>query len=335
MSHYYSEPWIAYHMGKLQSLGATDSDCQQITGLNTAWMSQPSSHRKISIEAGNRLIAALYDAGHHAKAEVPEIVDSFQQIDFHQAFLLNSSDIDSMLRKLQRFINQHLSGNHYSIEQRNGMLYLYHSCDQAKQAYLTPQGHFAYLFKLFESAFCFPEEALQAEVGVLHATLPAADDFARQISPTIRCRTDKSYIAFPLRQLQSRNPRYNPLVDGYLDSEFRKRYQPQTKPNSGMIEDIRRQLSLSMAQGLNTVSIESIASHLKMSRSTLYRHLAEHEITFSQLLEQERKTKAVALLKESSLSMGEISDQLGYANLSAFNRAFKRWFDTNPSTLRA
>lgn len=335
MSHFYSEPWIAYHLDKLRSLGATASDCQKITGLNTAWMSQPLSHRKIPIEAGNRLIQALYDAGHHARTEVPEIVDSFQQVDFHQAFLLNSADIDSMLQKLQRIISHHLSGNHYSIDKRHGMLYLYHSCDHAKHDYLTPQGHFAFLFKLFESAFSMHGEPLQAEVGVLHATLPAADDFARQISPTIRCRTEQSYIAFPLRQLQSNNPRYNPLVDAYLDSEYRKRYQPQTTLNISMIEDIRRQLSLSMEQGLNTVSIESIASNLEMSRSTLYRHLAEHEITFSQLLEQERKAKALALLKESSLSMGEISDRLGYANLSAFNRAFKRWFDTNPSTLRA
>jgi hypothetical protein len=32
------------------------------------------------------------------------------------------------------------------IETRNGMLYLYHSCDHAKYDYLTPQGHFAFLF---------------------------------------------------------------------------------------------------------------------------------------------------------------------------------------------
>ena len=71
-----------------------------------------------------------------------------------------------------------------------------------------------------------------------------------------------------------------------------------------------------------------------MSRSTLYRHLADHEVTFSQLLEDERKEKALTFLKETKLSMGEISDRLGYANLSAFNRAFKRWFDTTPSLIR-
>lgn len=125
------------------------------------------------------------------------------------------------------------------------------------------------------------------------------------------------------------------MVDAYLDAEYRKRYQPQRTVNTQIIEDIRRQLSLSIVNSTNTISIESIASRLKMSRSTLYRHLAEHNVTFSQLLESERKSKALSFLKETSLSMGEISDRLGYANISAFNRAFKRWFDTNPSTFRS
>lgn len=335
MSHFYSEPWLAYHLRKLQSLGATASDCHKIAGLNTAWMSQPLSHRKIAAETGNRVIQALYDAGHHARTEVPEIVDSFQQVDFHKAFLFNSANVDSMLQKIQSIVAHDLSGNHYSVETRNGMLYLYHSCDHAKYDYLTPQGHFAFLFKLFESAFAIAEEPLQAEVGVVHSSLPAADDFASLISPIIRYRTEQSYIAFPLRQLQANNPRYNPMVDAYLDAEYRKRYQPQRTVNTQIIEDIRRQLSLSIANSTNTISIESIASRLEMSRSTLYRHLAEHNVTFSQLLESERKAKALSFLKETSLSMGEISDRLGYANLSAFNRAFKRWFDTNPSALRS
>lgn len=334
MAHFYSEPWFAHHLGKLRSLGVSASDCSKIAGLNTQWLSRPLPHRTIPQEAGNRIIQALFEAGHHARHEVREMVEGFAQIDFHKAFFLNSADINTLLQKIQSILAHDLSGNAYRFEQRNGMLYLYHSCAQAQHEYLTPQGHFAFLFKLFESAFAVEDIQLSADVAVVQATLPGADDFARLVSPNIRCRAEQSYIAFPLRQLRTTNPRYNPLVDAYLNAEYRKRYLPRPVINSSMIEDIRRQLSLSMEQGLNTVSIESIASNLEMSRSTLYRHLAEHDITFSQLLESERKAKAVAYLKETSLSMGEISDRLGYANLSAFNRAFKRWFNTNPSSLR-
>lgn len=334
MAHFYSEPWLAYHLRKLQSLGVSDEDCAKITGFNTQFISNPLPHRKIPHDIGNRIIKALYDVGHHTHHEVRDIVEGFHKIDFHKAFLLNSSNIDSFLNKINNILKDDLSGNTYTVETSNGMLYLYHSYEHDRSDFLTPQGHFSYLFKLVESTFSAKDDLLSAEIGVIHATLPGADDFAKLISPNIRTKTDKSYIAFPLRQLISNNPQYNPMVESYLKSEYKKRYQPHSNINSKIIEDIRRQLSMSMSDNPITVSIESIASRLDMSRSTLYRHLAEHEITFSQLLENERKTKALSFLKDTKMSIGEISDRLGYANLSAFNRAFKRWFDTTPSTIR-
>jgi len=334
MAHFYSEPWLAYHLKKLRALGATASDCHNITGLNTEWISEPLPHRRVSFDSGNGVVKALYEAGYHASHEVCEIVESFQKVDFHKAFLLNSVDVDSLFLKIKSILEQNLSGNKYTIEKRSGMLYFYHSCEHAKSEYLTPQGHFSYLYKLIESAFHIKGAPLDAEVGVIQATLPGADDFAKLISSKIRIKTEQSYIAFPIRQLVPQNPQYNPIVERYLFSEYKKRYQPHQNINTKIIEDIRRQLSMSMSDSSIAVSIESIASRLDMSRSTLYRHLAEHEITFSQLLENERKTKALSFLKDTKMSMGEISDRLGYANLSAFNRAFKRWFDTTPSTIR-
>lgn len=334
MVHFYSEPWFAYHLGKLQSLGISNEDCAKIAGLNTRFLSNPLPHRKIPHDIGNRIIKALYDAGHHTHHEVREIVDGFHKVDFHKAFLLNSFDIDSLVMKIKRILESDLSGNKYTVEKRHKMLYLYHSCEHAKNDFLTPQGHFSYLFKIIESAFSIKEKPLSAEVGVIQATLPGADDFAKLISPNIRTRTEQSYIAFPLRQLTSKNSHYNPMVERYLNSEYEKRYQYHKETKATIIEDIRRQLSMSMIDSPINLSIESIASNLEMSRSTLYRHLAEHEVTFSQLLEDERKEKALTFLKETKLSMGEISDRLGYANLSAFNRAFKRWFDTTPSLIR-
>lgn len=156
MAHFYSEPWFAHHLGKLQSLGVSDSDCSKITGLNIHWMSQPLSHRNIPQLAGNRVIQALYDAGYHARHEVREIANSFQLVDFHKAFLFNSANVDSMLQKIQSIVAHDLSGNHYSVETRNGMLYLYHSCDHAKYDYLTPQGHFAFYLNYLKALSLLP-----------------------------------------------------------------------------------------------------------------------------------------------------------------------------------
>jgi hypothetical protein len=50
-----------------------------------------------------------------------------------------------------------------------------------------------FLFKLFESASAIAGEPLQAEVSVVHTPLPAADDFASLISPTVRCQHQPSW----------------------------------------------------------------------------------------------------------------------------------------------
>ena len=71
-----------------------------------------------------------------------------------------------------------------------------------------------------------------------------------------------------------------------------------------------------------------------MSRTTLYRNLAERNLTFKGIVDDMRKQSSLKYLNESTLSLGEICDLLGYANQSAFNRSFKRWFASTPSDYR-
>lgn len=333
-SHFYSEAWVAYHLRKLLALGLDIKDCSRLIGLDAECLSQPQHHRKIAETTGNRLIQTLYDVGHHARYEVREIVDGFHTIDFHKAFLLNSRDMLALLGKIEQIIHQDLSGNHYEMRVAHNKLYIYHACEDSKREYLTPQGHFAFIYKLVESAFTRHEGPLLAEVGVVQPILPGESDFSRLITPNIHYRTSQSYIAFPLKQLEKINAQYNPMVERYLTAQFEKSYRQPPKMDSNIMVDVRKKLAIFIDNGEESINIESIAQSMDISRSTLYRHLAEQNVTFTQLLEDERKTKAMRFIKETTLSMGEISDRLGYANLSAFNRAFKRWFNTNPTALR-
>lgn len=332
--HYYSEAWVAYHLRKLFALGLGLKDCSRLIGLDAESLNQPRHHRKVPLITGDRIIRTLYEAGHHAKFEIREVVDGFAEIDFHKAFLLNSLDIGSMLNKIGQIIHQDLSGNHYETKIEHNKLYIYHSCEDRMSEYLTPQGHFAFIYKLIESAFAMDDGPLHAEVGVVQRALPGESDFSSLITPDIRYRTSQSYIAFPLRQLNKRNSQYNPMVERYLTAEFNKSYRQPPALNNDMMVDVKKKLAMFIDNGEESINIESIAQSMDISRSTLYRHLAEQNVTFTQLLEDERKTKAMTFIKETTLSMGEISDRLGYANLSAFNRAFKRWFNTNPTALR-
>ncbi len=84
-----------------------------------------------------------------------------------------------------------------------------------------------------------------------------------------------------------------------------------------------------------SVSLEQIAGRLALSSRTLKRRLQAEGTTHSALLERSRMEMACHLLQNSRASMTQISELLGYANSSAFSRAFSRWSGMSPRNWRA
>jgi AraC-like DNA-binding protein len=71
-----------------------------------------------------------------------------------------------------------------------------------------------------------------------------------------------------------------------------------------------------------------------MSTRTLKRRLAEQGVTFSSLVDAERRDKALLLLRTVHHSVNEVAQVLGYSALPAFIRAFARWTGTTPTEYR-
>lgn len=82
---------------------------------------------------------------------------------------------------------------------------------------------------------------------------------------------------------------------------------------------------------LGIVSLEDIASNFNISARTLQRKLKEEGINFQQLADEARKSLAINYLKAGSYPVKEISYMLGYNELSAFTRTFKRWTGITPA----
>jgi AraC-like DNA-binding protein len=77
-----------------------------------------------------------------------------------------------------------------------------------------------------------------------------------------------------------------------------------------------------------------IASHLKMSPSTLRRRLKTQGASFRDIKSEVRQTLAKRLLIQSDLPVAQVSDQLGYTEPSAFFRAFHAWTGMSPARFR-
>ncbi len=79
-------------------------------------------------------------------------------------------------------------------------------------------------------------------------------------------------------------------------------------------------------------TLEQIASRLRLPSWTLRRKLAEEGTQYRALLNLTRRDLALAYIRDTEASFGEIAYLLGFASPAAFQRAFKRWTTRPPAT---
>jgi AraC-like DNA-binding protein len=82
-------------------------------------------------------------------------------------------------------------------------------------------------------------------------------------------------------------------------------------------------------------SLAEVARELHVSTRTLKRKLADRGTTFSAILDDVRRQRALLLLDDRALSIGEIAGKLGYSEVPNFTRAFRKWTGTTPGAYRA
>jgi len=93
--------------------------------------------------------------------------------------------------------------------------------------------------------------------------------------------------------------------------------------------------SLMATQLNNSVPDKSlIAAQLGMSERTLQRRLQEEGTTYQEILDNTRHYLARELLRNTGLSLTDVAMQLGFAEPSAFFRAFRKWEGCTPGQYR-
>jgi AraC-like DNA-binding protein len=84
----------------------------------------------------------------------------------------------------------------------------------------------------------------------------------------------------------------------------------------------------------SSCNLENVATVLGKNTRTLQRELRQHGVTFRQLVTEIRRGLAEDYLRHSTISLTELSDMLGYGNVSALSRAFKQCTGLSPDQWR-
>lgn len=124
----------------------------------------------------------------------------------------------------------------------------------------------------------------------------------------------------------------DPALYAYLEEHALAALASRPKSDD-LIDKLRHHVRDALKQG--EPNVERLAVRLNMSGRTLQRRLSDLKTSFQEVLDQVRFDLARQYLKDARLDVSQIAYLLGYSELRAFDRAFRRWADKSPTEWRA
>jgi AraC-like DNA-binding protein len=137
-------------------------------------------------------------------------------------------------------------------------------------------------------------------------------------------------LAVPLAAADRLLPGGNPQLAQMSEQVVIRRLARLDRSN--VSNRVRAAIMESLPSG--NVSDESIAADLHMTPRTMNRRLRQEGQSFRGLLKEVRQDLAEQYMLDDSLTLTEISFLLGFAEMSSFSRAFKKWRGVSPSEAR-
>jgi AraC-like DNA-binding protein len=143
------------------------------------------------------------------------------------------------------------------------------------------------------------------------------------------CATNAFVIEreFLERQIPAADPRLYRILKQYLE-----RVLNEMPPEDDLLASVRRAIGELMRDG--DPKLTRVAKKIAMSPRTLQRRLKEYGVDFKKLMDDTRRRFALNYLRARKNTLTEVAYLLGYSELSAFNRAFKRWTGSTPLDYR-
>jgi AraC-like DNA-binding protein len=116
-------------------------------------------------------------------------------------------------------------------------------------------------------------------------------------------------------------------------SEFAGLLLKATPPVTSVADGVRCMVreSLSRAQ---PPSLDAIARERCQSPRSLHRHLQREGTTFGEIVDRARHELACRLLSQARPGVSDVAFVVGFSELSAFYRAFRRWTGLTPAVYR-
>jgi len=246
--------------------------------------------------------------------------------------VLNAPTVGAALHNLERYAHTLMHGARVVIVQRDA---------ECLFTYDVPVGDRELRRQNAEGASAIALQIMRRLIGpewrpkrVLFGHRRPADvtEHNRVFGAPIRFEAEHSFaLSFDAAELdrpvRGADGRLLPIVQRYLDE-----VPAPASGSDAWLGEVRALVARSVCDG--HPNVERVARILGLSGRTLQRRLSERGLVWKTLVEDVRRELALRYLEARASSLTEIAFLLGYSELSAFDRAFRRWTGTTPATHR-
>ena len=244
----------------------------------------------------------------------------------------SSASLAAGLERLARY-GRVLSDRVAARTETHGEGLLLHVHDTGRTALHPGRAEFALAVALKFARESSGEDITPLQVCFAHAAPENTSEHRRFFRSPVRFGAGSNSMilsaAVATRPMQAADEALSSIVRRRLDKALAERGLHGSAPLSGRVRHM-------MVEHLGeaTLTPEAVAKTLAVSRRTLSRHLADEGTSFRNILDDVRREFACTLLRDRSLSVGDVAFFLQYSEPAAFNRSFRRWTGQTPHAFR-
>lgn len=241
---------------------------------------------------------------------------------------MSSSSLQTALQRLVRFI--HIVNQCASIkldETKDGLNVQWAGVNETPPAWIN-EVRLSVLLAMCRANY--GKRLDPVSVSFTHAKPDCAGEYFEYFRSPVHFSAERNELTLALKDVNKQLSSSNPLMSQVHDQIMIK-YLAEIDSDD-IIEQVKAKIIDQLPDG--RISDSKIAESLFMSSRTLQRRLHSAGTSFKTILTEVRQGLALNYIRDSRLTLTELSFQLGFSEMSAFSRAFKQWTGESPRGFR-
>lgn len=242
----------------------------------------------------------------------------------------NGASLGQALHTLTRYSELLAEGVHFALHEEGEQVRLSYTVTGSPQPPSVIDFALGYVARVMRD---FSQPSVQlSEVSFDHPAPSERAVYEEAFRARLRFDAGHNALSFSSAYLSAQIHSADPHLHAVLDHQAAKLVSEL--PKADAFEDRVKLLITNELRG-GDASAQGLAKKLHMSARTFQRRLVDVGTTHSALLDEVRHALATRMLDQDELSLGEIAEALGFSDVSAFRKAFRRWTGAAPQRRRS